>query len=414
LVAEKSKPVKNRRRSTGSTASRWLAARKISQGLALLLFLALFVMAQRGGWPTNLANASMRLDPLLVLAHLLASRTFLAGSGLALIVLILGLVAGRAWCGWLCPLGTILDLFPMKRQSARRINREERPAFPPESWRGLKYGLLVMILVAALLGNLTLLALDPITILFRSLTAGLWPVLDRLVTALETGLYNLPFLSDPVATFDGVIRPAILPAEPIFSRQVGLYVLIFLGVIGLNLLAPRFWCRYLCPLGGLLGMLAKLALFRRVVAPDCTGCGWSAWKAARAAEFPSLPASLRLFGTNMTLVAARHYGQSVPRLVAWLCWLAMPDPIRSMPIICCRPVGVKMICCRCACGVAPACAPVRPEVCSPLYSKREWRVYGRRFCCLAWGIVIIPVMLADRFVRFRLFLRSPWMKNDCR
>jgi polyferredoxin len=272
LAAKKSTPARNRN-SSGSAARRWLAARKITQGLALLAFLALFVMAQRGGWPASLANASMRLDPLLILAHLLASRTFLAGSTLALIVFILGLVAGRAWCGWLCPLGTILDLFPAKWRFDRHLSRDERPAFPPESWRSLKYGLLLVILVAALLGNLTLLVLDPITILFRSVTTGLWPVFDRLVTAAETGLYNLPVLSGPVAAFDGMIRPSILPAEPIYARQLGLYVLVFMGVIGLNLLAPRFWCRYLCPLGGLLGLVAKVALLRRVVSPDCKGCG---------------------------------------------------------------------------------------------------------------------------------------------
>jgi ferredoxin len=43
-------------------------------------------------------------------------------------------------------------------------------------------------------------------------------------------------------------------------------------LILLNLLAARFWCRYLCPLGGALGWLSKLAIFRRKVGTDCKGC----------------------------------------------------------------------------------------------------------------------------------------------
>lgn len=44
------------------------------------------------------------------------------------------------------------------------------------------------------------------------------------------------------------------------------------GVIALNRVAPRFWCRYLCPLGALLGLFSKLALFRREVGEECKGC----------------------------------------------------------------------------------------------------------------------------------------------
>ncbi len=254
-------------------AGRWLVARKISQAVGLLFFMAFFVMARRGGWPASLVNASLRLDPLLGLAHLLASKTFLTGSALALIVLILAILFGRAWCGWLCPLGTVLDWIPLKRGVVHRGSQDGQPDSPSESWRSLKYGLLLAILIAALFGNLTLLIFDPLTIMFRTLTTSLWPVLDRLVTIAETSLYSLPFFSGPVADFDSLVRPAILPSEPLVVRQVGLYGLVFLGVIGLNLLAPRFWCRYVCPLGGLLGLVAKIALVRRVVRPDCKGCG---------------------------------------------------------------------------------------------------------------------------------------------
>ncbi|MDO9228998.1 MAG: 4Fe-4S dicluster domain-containing protein, partial [Syntrophales bacterium] len=36
--------------------------------------------------------------------------------------------------------------------------------------------------------------------------------------------------------------------------------------------APRFWCRYLCPLGALLSLISPLGMFRRRVSPECNRC----------------------------------------------------------------------------------------------------------------------------------------------
>ena len=72
--------------------------------------------------------------------------------------------------------------------------------------------------------------------------------------------------------FDNMIRPEILPVAPVFYRQTILFAAIFIGVVALNRLERRFWCRYLCPLGGLLGSLSKLAIFRREVSEECKEC----------------------------------------------------------------------------------------------------------------------------------------------
>jgi MauM/NapG family ferredoxin protein len=250
---------------TGWSPQRWLTLRRLVQYAALLAFVVLFVWSRRGGWPAWLVNAPMRLDPLAMLAHLLASRVFLVGSTLALLTILLTLIFGRAWCGWLCPLGTLLDLFPLRRWRGNR-------APPPESWRAIKYGLLLIILIAALAGNLTLLIFDPLTLLFRTLSISVWPALDQIVTAAETTLYQISWLRPAVATFDGWVRPMVLPAEPVFYRYTLLYAAVFLGVILLNILAPRCWCRYVCPLGALLGWLSKVALVRREVGVDCIQC----------------------------------------------------------------------------------------------------------------------------------------------
>lgn len=244
---------------------RWTTIRRLVQYLALLVFISLFVASRGGGWPDSLVNAPMRLDPLTMMAQGLASRSFLVGSALALIVLALTLVFGRAWCGWICPLGTVLDLFSL------RWLRGKRDA-PPESWRAIKHGLLVAILGAAAFTNLTLLVLDPLTLLYRTLSAGIWPLLDRMVTAAEVGLYRFPSLRPAVVTFDGLLRPTVLPAEHLTYRVSLLFVVVLLAIVALNVSSERFWCRYLCPLGGLLGLLSKAALVSREVDAECAKC----------------------------------------------------------------------------------------------------------------------------------------------
>ena len=86
---------------------------------------------------------------------------------------------------------------------------------------------------------------------------------------------HVGWLQGAVSWIDNSVRGHVLPAvAPVFSQAVFLGLL-FLSVIALNALADRFWCRYLCPLGALLGLLSKAALLRPVIGaacPSCSGC----------------------------------------------------------------------------------------------------------------------------------------------
>ena len=189
------------RRKTNNNG--WVIARKITQAIAFVVFFLAVVFSRQNGLPANLVDFTIRLSPLTMISHLLSSKTFLAGSALSLILLLSSLVFGRAWCGWLCPLGTILDLF--------RFSKNKNRKQPPENLRKLKYGLLIVILLSAIFGNLTLLFFDPLTIFVRATTLTILPVLDKIIFAVEKLLIKIPFLSDPVFAFDAWIRPAILP-----------------------------------------------------------------------------------------------------------------------------------------------------------------------------------------------------------
>ncbi|MFN2185364.1 MAG: 4Fe-4S binding protein, partial [Anaerolineae bacterium] len=241
----------------------WKRLRQTTQILALLLFLAIFAYtnAQRPGrfW----TDMFTRLDPLLMVSASLAGQVLLAGLALAGIVMALTLLFGRVWCGWLCPLGTLLEwLGP----------RKSRRNSPPEKLRSVKYLLLFAILIAALLGNQTFVVLDPITILNRTLTTAVWPALRHVVVSVEGVLYQIPALWGPLDAIHGaVVLPMLQEVQPVFSLA-WLIALFFGGLVALNWLAERFWCRYLCPLGGLLGLLSKLSLVRRQVGDHCAQC----------------------------------------------------------------------------------------------------------------------------------------------
>lgn len=234
----------------------WQSLRKAVQVLAFLGFIALFLSAR---------PLLMRLDPLAMLANLVSSRQFETLSAIALIMVAISLVFGRAWCGWLCPMGTLLDWLSFLKVPFKRPKTAD-------GWRSAKYVLLIAVIATAALSNLTLLVFDPLTIMVRTFSAAVWPALDFVVTWSESALNGVAPLQGFVAGIDNFLRPLVLSVEALHYSDGLLLGLIFVAIIGLNLVSKRFWCRYLCPLGALYGLPSKISLVRRRVDSNCITC----------------------------------------------------------------------------------------------------------------------------------------------
>ncbi len=241
----------------GWNARSWLHLRNSVQIIAFVGFIALFI---------NALHILMGLDPLAMLANLISSRTFEQLSLLALVLLIIAFVFGRAWCGWLCPMGTMLEWFSFNKCRPRHKGQI------PDGWRSVKYILLIAIPAAAIFSNLTLLVLDPLTIMVRTFATAVWPALDFVVNSAESALNNIPFLQESLTGFDNAVRPLLLPTDPHYYSDGWVFAAIFAAIILLNLVAARFWCRYLCPLGAFYGLVSKVSLVRRRVNASCISC----------------------------------------------------------------------------------------------------------------------------------------------
>ncbi|NHZ48086.1 4Fe-4S binding protein, partial [Nitratidesulfovibrio liaohensis] len=104
----------------------------------------------------------VRLDPSVALAASIAGRALIGAAVPGLVVLALSLLLGRAFCGWVCPFGAMVDAGDAvwrrlargrrKRKSAGgepgRHDSAPRPTVP----RLPKYALLAAMLAAALAG----------------------------------------------------------------------------------------------------------------------------------------------------------------------------------------------------------------------------------------------------------------------
>jgi MauM/NapG family ferredoxin protein len=233
----------------------------------LALFVVLFVTTDyRGQDQISIAlNSFFRADGLVAATYLLSAKAFTILLLPGLLVLLFSLLLGRFFCGWICPLGTVLDF----------VTRWIKKGTPVFFLRGrFKYYLLVTILFAALF-NINLAGLfDPIAILVRFMTFALYPLFGYLARQGWVGLYTV--LGDNRDYLEGgyaFLKSYVLPFRETFYPLAFFSIVIFLFVLFLEKFERRNWCKNLCPLGTLLGILARFSLFKRLPSRLCADCG---------------------------------------------------------------------------------------------------------------------------------------------
>jgi polyferredoxin len=244
--------------------------RRLSQIVFLLLFLLLMMKAESfsslravrdGARPPYPVSFFLQLDPLVALASALSSHTLYRGLLWSLVILIPTLFLGRFFCGWVCPLGTLNHfLSSWKSDRKRGPERLERNRY--KKWQTLKYYLLIAGLVSALFGGSLIGILDPISLTVRSLGTSVFPAINYALDAILGALHRSP--AGPLRTVGFVaqlvLNETLLSFRQPHYRQAFLLGAIFIALLALNLRITRFWCRALCPLGALLGIVSRWSI----------------------------------------------------------------------------------------------------------------------------------------------------------
>jgi polyferredoxin len=265
--------------------ARWVWARRLVQGFCLTLFLVLLCQtAFRGSFESTAASpvrldypveAFLLLDPFVAFLTLVATHKLYAGLSWSLGILLLTLVFGRVFCGWICPFGTlhhILSWFwpgpPLKNRARVQKNRTQ-------SWQRYKYLLMVGLLGSAMFGSALGGLFDPICMMVRGLSLGVLPALQfsTLRAFDQTGRLGSPRLQSAGDSAEAFLSETLWTAEQPHFHSAWLVFSVFVGIVILNRFIPRFWCRALCPLGAFLGVFSKFALFGFEKAhAKCTDC----------------------------------------------------------------------------------------------------------------------------------------------
>lgn len=190
----------------------------VRRGVQLAFIAVFIVMAWATTYPpsgTINENLFLRLDPLAAFAAAGGSALWLYLLP-AWILLGLTLVSGRFFCGWICPLGSGLEMIPsLENRRKKRLSR-----LRPKDLSGGTIGGKDIRL------RLKYLFLGILLLLFLVGVNAFW-IFDPLVIANRTVLF----------VFLGIV-PLLFIALVVLAVVVG----------------PRFWCQEMCPLGACLSL----------------------------------------------------------------------------------------------------------------------------------------------------------------
>lgn len=211
---------------------KWVLWRRFSA----MVFLALLILAQFEWFPwfagttsgTSILGVVPLVDPLAAIELLVATKTItltvVIGVG---ILLLSAALFGPLFCGFICPLGLLLDL----NQTARRVfskvfmRKSKRHAVTKTVPHWIRYVLLGGLLGFAFLTGVPIFqAVSPINLLVRALVMG------------------------------SVVGLSVVGA-----------------IVVLEWFVPRVWCRALCPLGACYSAVGHKALWRVRINPQTSG-----------------------------------------------------------------------------------------------------------------------------------------------
>lgn len=269
--------------------------RRISQVLFFLIFLALIIKTNfevdfqpsgvegsEGGsgsadiilpYPVSLF---LEFDPLTALMTLLSSGTVYKGLLWSLVILIPTIFIGRFFCGWICPLGTLnhwVSEIPSERLTRKGKGKIGSNHY--KKYQRIKYYIFFFLIGSAFMGSLQAGLLDPLSLLARSLGTFVLPTIHTGALGILIWIKGVgyPPLGDAAQSVYNAFASAFLPFRPMQFHTIFSIGLFFVLILAFNRIFTRFWCRALCPLGAMLGIFSRFAIFGlKKSESSCTHC----------------------------------------------------------------------------------------------------------------------------------------------
>lgn len=191
----------------------------------------------------------------------------LPGVIVSVVMLILTGILGRFFCGWVCPLGRLIDLVGAFKTKKRILNDAQNKRI-----RRFKYFILGSVVIAAIFGVQVAWLYDPLVITARFISLNCIPGVTFLIDKCFVWVIQNFNLYGSVYDFYRTLKASFLGINIYyFANSTAIFTFFFVVVI-FALSMTRIWCRMLCPLGAIYGLTSKPAFMERVV-DGCIQCG---------------------------------------------------------------------------------------------------------------------------------------------
>jgi MauM/NapG family ferredoxin protein len=241
-------------------------AKRISQ----FVFLSIFIYIL---WSTTYplkgllpAETFFKLNPLIMIVTSISERLILAGIIFSFVMLLLTLIFGRFFCGWVCPLGTMIDIAGYFNKGRRQLTDAQN-----RKLRSPKFFILSVVFIASFFGLQIAWILDPMVISARLVSLNLIPTTTLLINRSLEGLIKTFGLYGWLYDFYRSLQTSFLGVKIRFFAHSIVIFLFFYAIIVWAVYLKRSWCRGLCPLGAFYALFAKPALLKRKV-EKCNRC----------------------------------------------------------------------------------------------------------------------------------------------
>jgi ferredoxin len=231
-----------------------------------ILFLLVFLLIFLDLWgvvPPQIKQVLFFFQVIPSLLH--AFHADIAAAIGFVIILILTIMFGRVYCSTICPLGAMQDIVVwLRKKFKKKLRFSEAKNF---AW--MRYTSIGLALIGALTGfSIVLNVLDPFSVAGKITNTFFRPLAALSNNGISSLLQHYKIYS---------VSPVVAKAVPPEAFIIPGILLVLILVLVFS--KERIFCNTICPVGGLLGLIANTSRMHiQIDKSGCSSCGVCEWK----------------------------------------------------------------------------------------------------------------------------------------